>query len=397
MGGLQRYRHVLGAPHVGRIWLAITIARLPVGINGLAYVLAIRHETGSFGTAGLAAGAYALVLGLSSPVQGRLIDRLTPRRVLPPLVVVHAATLVGFVLALGRAPSWALVALAGFSGLWLPPWSSVIRAMWPRLLGREDLITTAFALDGTMVELVFITGPLLVALVVAVAAPQVALLVSGALVLGGTALLVASPAVRAWEAEARPGRNPFGALGSPGLLTVVLGTVPLGFGFGALEIALPAFARAHDEPGAAGLLLAVWSLGSAAGGLAYGARSWHGPLEERWRALTALTAAALLLPLVAPSIPLLVPLLLPTGALIAPTIASGSQLLGRLSPPGMTTEAYAWGSTAIVVGISLGNAVAGGLIEASGWRLAVLVAAAVGVLAVAVAQLRRATLAPAAA
>lgn len=392
MSALERYRRVLGAPHVTGIWVATTIARLPIGINGLAYVLAIRHVTGSYGTAGLAAGAYALTLGLSSPVQGRLIDRLSPARILPPLVLGHAAVLIAFVAVLGHAPHWVLVLLAGLSGLGLPPWSSIVRAMWPRLLDDPDLVGTAFALDGTLVEIVFISGPLIVAVAVAVASPQAALLASAALVLLGTARLVASPAVRAWEPEAHGRRNPFSALGSPGLLTVVLATIPLGFGFGSLEIALPAFATTHAHAGAAGLLLAVWSLGSGLGGLVYGARTWTRPLPSRWTALSACTAAALTLPLAASSVGVLLPLLVLTGAFIAPTIASGSQLMGQLAPAGMSTEAYAWGSTAIVVGISAGNAVAGALVEASGWRLAVACAAAVGFLGFAIARARRATL-----
>jgi MFS family permease len=389
---LERYRRVFAAPHVTGIWVATTIARLPIGINGLAYVLAIRHETGSYGTAGLAAGAYALTLGLGSPVQGRLIDRLSPARVLPPLVALHAAALVAFVLVLGHAPHWLLVVLAGLSGLGLPPWSSIVRAMWPRLLADEDLVSTAFALDGSLVEIVFIAGPMIVAIAVLVASPQAALLVSAALVLLGTARLVASPAVRAWEPEAHDSRHPFGALKSRGLLTVVLATIPLGFGFGALEIALPAFATAHAHASTAGVLLAAWSLGSACGGLVYGARAWKRQLPDRWIVFSLLAAVALLLPLLAPSVPLLLPLLLPTGALIAPTIASGSQLLGRLAPAGMSTEAYAWGSTAIVVGVSVGNAVAGALVEASGWRLAVAAAAAVALLGAVTARARRETL-----
>ena len=354
-------------------------------------MLAIRHVTGSYGTAGLAAGAYALTLGVSSPVQGRLIDRLSPRRVLPPMVAGHAALLVLFVILLPTAPHWALVLIAGLSGLGLPPWSSIVRAMWPRLLGDPELVTAAFALDGSLVEIVFIAGPLIVAIAVAVASPQVALLASAALVLVGTARLLASPAVRAWEPESRGGRSPFGALTSPGLLTVVLGTIPLGFGFGSLEIALPAFATAHHHSGDAGLILAVWSLGSALGGIVYGARSWPA-LDRRWLLFAAAVCPALALPALAPALPALLPLLIPTGAFIAPSIASGSQLLGELSPPGMTTEAYAWGSTAIVVGISAGNAVAGAVVEASGWRAAVLVGAAVAGLGALTGLARRRTL-----
>jgi MFS family permease len=372
--------------------VATTIARLPIGINGLAIVLAMRSETGSFAAAGAAAGAYALTLGVSSPIQGRLLDRLGPRRVLPPMIVFHAAAMLSFVALLSHAPTALLVVLAGVAGLGLPPWSSILRAMWPRLLGDDELITTAFALDGAMVETVFILGPLLVAVAVSVASAQAALVASVVLALAGTALLMASPAIRAWEREVGRGRDVFGALRSHGLLTVVVATVPIGFAFGAVEIALPAFATAHGSPGRAGLLIAVWALGSGAGALIYGARIWPGPLARRWLACATLLGGALLLPLAASSIGVLLALLLPTGAFIAPTIASSSQLMGGLAPPGMATEAYAWNSTAIVVGAAAGSAVAGALVEASTWRAAVAAAGATALAGAALGFARRRTL-----
>ena len=36
---LVRYRRVLRKPHVASLWLFSTLARLPIGINGLAIVL----------------------------------------------------------------------------------------------------------------------------------------------------------------------------------------------------------------------------------------------------------------------------------------------------------------------------------------------------------------------
>jgi MFS family permease len=395
VGAIERYRRVLRAPHVGRLWVVMTIARLPMGINSLAIVLAMREETGSFAAAGAAAGANALALGLSNPVQGRLLDRLGPRRAVPPLVAFHITMFALFVALLPSAPTGVLIALAGLAGLGQPPWGAILRAMWPRLLGSESMVTTAFALDSAFVELVFVAGPLLVAAAVAVAAPQAALVVSMALVLAGTLLLVSSPAVVAWEPEVHEARGPFGALASPGLLTVVLATVPLGMAFGAFEISLPAFAEAHGDRGDAGLLIAIWALGSAAGGLAYGAREWSSSLAQRWLVLTGALGFAMLAPVVSPSVAVMALLLLPAGAFIAPAIASGSQLLGAVAPRGMTTEAYAWGPTALVGGVAAGSAVAGGLVEAYSWRAAILLAAAAAALGACVAVARRATLRPA--
>src|SRR4051812_921388 len=171
------------------------------------------------------------------------MDRYGPRRVIPPFVMGNAAAVVLFVLLLDHAPAGVLVVVAGLVGLGMPPLSPVMRAMWPRLLGGDStLVTSAFALDAAIVETVFILGPLLVAAAGAIAGISAALLASAALLLIGTGLLVSSAPVRAWEPEAREGRNPLGPLTSPGVLTIVLATVPFGFAVGAMEIALPAFA-----------------------------------------------------------------------------------------------------------------------------------------------------------
>ena len=388
------YGRVVRAPHVAALWVAASVARLPIGINGLAIVLSVRHATGSFGTAGAAAGAYALTLGIASPVQARLMDRHGPRLVIPRFVAGNAVVMVLFVAALGHAPDWVLIVLAALAGLGLPPLSPVLRAMWPRLLGDDALVTSAFALDAAIVETVFIVGPLLVAGIGALAGARSALLVSAGLILIGSGMLVSSAPVRAWEPEIREGRNPFGPLTSPGVLTIVLATLPVGFGIGAMEIALPAFATEHGASGRSGLLIALWAAGSGIGALFYGGRAWRAGLEARWLAVSTLLGCTFFLPLAAPSIPALAPLLLPTGAFIAPVLASGGQLIGQLAPPGMTAEAYAWGPTAIVVGAAGGSAVAGALVESSGWRAAVLAAAVTTLVGAAVGLARRRTLRP---
>ena len=393
MGAAERYRRVLAAPHVGRLWASSLLGRLPVAMNGLAIVLAVRHETGSFGAAGAAAGTYAVVLGVTTPLQGRLIDNHGPRRVLVPMVAGHVVFLGAFVALLGSAPAWVLAALAGLLAVGMPPWSSVLRALWPRLLGDEDLITTAFALDAAIVEGTFIVGPLLVALCLVLATAKVAMLVTAAMVVIGTLAVIGSPAITSWIPEGPHGAGAFGPLRSPGLLTVVLATLPIGFSFGAMEIALPAFAAHAGHPGQAGLLIAVWGVGSTAGALVYGARPGRGPLARRWLLFTALMAAGSAFPLAAGSTVTLIALLVPCGAFIAPAIASGSQLMGLLAPPGMSTEAYSWGPTAIVVGAAAGNAVAGGLVEAVNWRAGVLAATLAASTGAALAYGRRRTLA----
>jgi MFS family permease len=212
------------------------------------------------------------------------------------------------------------------------------------------------------------------------------------MVLVGTLTVVGNPAIRSWEREGPHGAGLFGPLRSPGLLTVFLATVPIGFSFGAMEIALPAFATHVGHTELSGLLISVWGIGSTTGALVYGARVWDRPLHRRWLLFTALLAAGMLFPLAGTSLGVMIALLIPCGAFIAPAIASGSQLMGILAPPGMTAEAYSWGPTAIVVGAAAGNAVAGGLVEAVNWRAAVLSAVLMGALGAAIGFVRRRTL-----
>lgn len=397
MRGAQRYGALLRTPHVAAVTGAALLARIPIGIIGLALVLFLREERGSYATAGAVAAAFAVGSSCAAPYVGRLVDRLGPARVLIPGSVVHATGLMVLV-ALGYSSVHAglLVAVALVAGATLPPISAVMRTLWPALLGRrDDLLTTAFALDAVIVELVFVVGPALVALITAVLFPAAALVLSASLSLIGTLVFATQPPARAREASGeRVSGGPFGALRSPGLLTLVLALIPLGFALGATEVTLPAFSEAEGNRALAGVLLAVWSIGSAAGGLAYGGRHSDTPLADRFVRFALLLPLSLLPLALAPSIGVMLLLVVPAGAIIAPTLASGNQLVGDVTPPGQQTEAYTWPLTALVLGVAGGNATAGAVVEAADWQTAFLVATAAGSLSGAVLLVRRGTLRP---
>lgn len=394
-GAAGRYRRVLTSPDVAPLLIAAYVARAPIGIDALAIVLFLRERGESYALAGAVAAAFAVGVGVGSPLAGRLVDRLGPRRVLVPMCLVHGAGLLGLVaLGLAGAPAGVLLLNAFLTGAVIPPVSSVLRTLWPSLLRAEPgLISAAFALDGVFVELIFVLGPLIVAGATLAFSPQSALVLSMILVVSGTLGFVSRAPVRAWRAPeaARPAGR-LGALAAPGVRTIVLTVIPFGFCFGAVEVTLPAFAEAEGARELAGLLLACWALASAAGGLAYGARDRSGRLAGMYVRL------ALLLPLgfaplaLASSVPVMAVLLIPAGLLIAPVLSSGNQLIGDVAPPGFATEAYTWPITSLVVGIAAGNAVAGAVVEAADWRFAFAAAAAVALFGALAATSRRRTL-----
>jgi MFS family permease len=393
---MERYLQILRTPHVARLFAASLLARLPLGINGLAIVLLVKAETGSFGAAGAAAGALALGSGLCAPLAARLIDRLGTR-MLPVLALICAAGLLA-VIALARtgAPGLALVAAAFLAGAAFPPTSSVLRAEYPRLFAdRPALMQGAFALDSVLTESVFTVAPLLTAGLVVLFDPAAAILVSAAAVIAGTIALVAAlpPAVEAPAAPASGGR--LGALAVPGIRTLVGSMLPVGFAFGALEVALPAFADHEGRPELAGVLIALWALGSVTGGLAYGARPRRGSLTSVHLRVAVLLPVSFLPLALATSPATMALLVVPAGLMIAPLIATRNELAGMVAPEGARTEAYTWPLTALVAGIALGAAASGALADATSWQTAVLAATVAAAAGAAVSAGRRATLVPA--
>ena len=374
------------------------VARMSIGIDGIATVLFLRHEGKSFALAGATAGALALGSALGAPFAARLIDRLSAR-VLVPLACAHAGGLVALILlAVAAAPSVPLVLVAFLTGASLPTVSSVMRSSYAVLLAHERrLIPSAFALEAVVTEAIFIVGPLTTAALTWLASAAAALVLSAVTVIVGTAWFVAElPAeIADRRIERSEDRHWAGALRSPGLQTIVISMLPVGFAFGAIEVVLPAFADAEGDRQFAGVLIAIWSLGSVLGGIVYGARPRLFPLSTMhlWAAaLVPLGMAALAL---ASSPGVMAVLVVFSGIPIAPLIATRNELAGVVALPGSETEAFTWPLTALVSGVALGAAVAGALADGPGWRAAVLAAVVAAALGAIVSVSRRATLRPA--
>jgi predicted MFS family arabinose efflux permease len=390
------YARILRTPGVAVIVLATLIGRMPIGISGLAILLFVRDVTGSFASAGLCTGALALGSAAGAPLQGRLVDR-RGLAMLVPLAALHGAGLLGVWAAGELGSGVGVLALASLvAGAATPPVSSVLRSRWPFLLtDQPSLIPGAFALDSVMIELIFVTGPLLTTAVVATVGPQYALIVSAVCAVSGTLLLLAGLRGRPGPERAPAGARALGlgALAAPGLRTLVLASLPVGFTLGTIEVVLPAFSAEAGSKELAGVLLAVWSGASGAAGLVWGARgSSRSLLDAHLRFAWLLPVA--LAPLVLASSPATMALLaILAGLPIAPLIASRNQLVDRVALPGTATEAFTWPLTALVAGVALGAATAGVVIEASSWSGGVLVAIGVGAVGAAIVVARRATLA----
>jgi MFS family permease len=363
---VARYRSVLSVPGCARVLATALIARLPQGMTSLGILLLIRTHTGSYAVAGIAVGAYDFATAAGAPVVGRLVDRFGRRRVLGPGAMLQTVVLVALVVAAhaGAGAVWLVVLSALAGGLW-PPIAPSVRALLRDLVTDAKVRETAYALESVVQELVWITGPLVVAGVIAFASPATAVLLSGTVSICGTLLFVSSPAALGRGSRgARHGRAP--VLTIPELRTM-LGPIFLnGLAIGAIGVGLPALALHAGSRPASGILLALWSVGSITGGLWYGSREWHAPLTARYRALLW-TGVICMAPLIAArTVPEGLVGAVLAGLIIAPVFSCQYALVGRAVPSGVETEAFTWVSSALVGGLAAGSALGGGAVSAGG-------------------------------
>lgn len=370
---LGRYRSILLQPGAPRLVLTALLARLSPAMNALAVVLLVHRATHSIADAGVVDAGLALGAATISPGQGRLVDRLGQLRVLIPSAFVSSAALVGLDLAVHQHLSLALLTvIAAIGGGALPPLSASMRALWASLIPEPTRLATAFALEAALSEVYFITGPLLTALIVALATPSAAVITSATLSLLATIAFATSQASRRWRAPPAGKRTLAGPLAGPGIRTLVVSIIPMGLAFGTFEVAMPAFAAHHGHPAAAGLLLGAMAAGSLVGGLLYGSRTWPGSTIQRYLLLSGLFAAGTAPLLLGGTIPAMVILMALAGFTIAPVTACIFGLIEDVAPPGTTTEAFTWIFTANMSGSAAGAAAAGAIIHTSGIRAALL-------------------------
>jgi MFS family permease len=388
------YRELLQIRRARLPLIASIVGRLPIALSGLAAIFLVQAETGSFASAGIVEACYTVGAAIGLPAQGRLVDRIGQTRVLVPSSLLSAAALAGFVIAARDGASLAVIgALNVVAGLAVPPLSQCMRGLWGSLLDDEHSLQTAYALDAVVIEVAFITGPLLAAVAAASISPSAAVILGLILSLVGGLLFAASEASRTWRAAGGP-RHWAGPLRAPGIWVLLGASFGFGVANGALALALTAFGSQHGATEIVGPFISIQAVASMLGGIWYGARRWNSPPEDRYPRLNLLLALGFVPLVFAATLPQMGVVMLVAGLAIAPAAAVEYVLIDRLAPRGTSTEAFGWVITATVLGSGIGSGLGGAIVNTGHVRLGFVLALAGAVLAWIASAVGRAALRP---
>ncbi|MGC4151893.1 MAG: MFS transporter [Propionicimonas sp.] len=372
---MRPYREILSIPGALKFSSAGLLARSGGAMMGIGLVLMVSGLYGSYELAGALAAANGFAWAIGTAVLSNLVDRFGQRRVMLPAAIVSSAGLTALVvLAVLQAPIWVLFAPTVLSGATGGAPGALVRARWNHVTADPGKLHTAFALESTLDELTFVVGPVAATALATLVHPAAGLVLPVVLSLVGALVFYSQrdtePPIlpRQLRTGARPPLRERLVILFPGVGAVIAVNLLIGAVFGSIDITVVAAATSMDARGAAGVILAVFSVGSAAAGFYYGARHWNSPLPARFLVgvIALLVASAWLL--AANSVLLLAVVGLAVGVTIAPTLINGNTLIKRLAPAPRLTESLAWMGTGIGIGASLGSSVAGKAIDTSGYH-----------------------------
>jgi hypothetical protein len=289
-GGWARYRAVLSLPGAAAFFATAAVARLGVAMTILGVLWAVRGATGSFASAGVATAVFALADATAGPQVARLVEDRGQRRILPWSVAVFVLAVSGLIAGAGlRLPLAVLALMAMAAGASVPQVGSFSAARWRHAVRTPDQVAAALSLEAALNDVTHLCGPVLVSALSAVLYPAAGLTLAGCLVAVGMTAFI-------WQRRSEPPAHGRGdrrlvdrRLLRPSVAALFGVNMSMGLFFGAMPVAITAFAFAHHAPALAGPIAAVSSLTSLSAGLVYGARA------QRLQPLTVMLAVSSLL------------------------------------------------------------------------------------------------------
>lgn len=396
---LKNYSEILAIPGAWQFSAAGLIARFPMSIVGISQVLMITALYGSYTLAGQVSAASIIAFAIFAPFLAKLVDKYGQAKVMGPALTICVTSLtlliISAFLQLDPVFLYVFTSLAGASSGSL---GALVRSRWTQVVETPAQMHTAYAMESTLDEFVYVVGPVLAAILTTSLNPVAGLILAIAcIIVGGTWFLSQKSTEPPTTAGQLHGPQPKVIL-QPVILALGMVYLFAGAAFGSIDVAVIAFTEELGNKSMAGVLLGIFAAGSMVAGLLYGSRTWRFPLWKLFVAgVFALAVGSTFITLSTTMLTMGATMFV-TGFTISPTMINVNTMVQRAVAENQLTEGLTWMSTFMNIGVSLGSALAGRLIDASnsagGFSVAVIAAwLMVALTLVAIPVLRRASLA----
>jgi MFS family permease len=363
---LSDYRRIFSPAGSLLFCAAGFLSRLPQSMIGVGIVTMLSQLGRGYLLAGAVSATQSLATALIGPQISRLVDRHGQARVILPATAVTFAALCALLLcARYAAPDWTLYVMATAAGC-MPSMGALVRSRWAEIHRRSPrLLHTAYSLESVLDEVVYVVGPPLAITLSTGVGAEAGPLTAAILLAVGVLLFAAQ---RRTEPPVYPQTPRTGgcALRVRGLGLLVLTVTSVGASYGSVEVATLAFADAHHHTAVSGLLLGVYALGSGLAGVVFGSIRPRGAITRRLLVSVCAMAVTMAPLLAAPGLAALAGMLFLAGMGIAPTLIIMMELVSRLAPAAQLTESITWIVSGLSVGVALGYATTGWVVDAAG-------------------------------
>ncbi|MPT14904.1 MAG: MFS transporter [Microbacterium sp.] len=364
-------------------FLIAFIARLPFAMMVVGVLTVVVSARESLSLGGLTSAAVGLGTACFGPLLGAAADRFGQRTVLLALAVGNAAMLLLFTAVVyGPAADGFVLLTAIGIGATAPQVAPLSRSRLVTIIGermpaerRARTVSGTMAYESAADETVFVFGPFLVGVLASAVAPWAPLVGAAVLTLLFVGAFALHPSGRhVSQDRTEDGRAPsaMSELFRPQLLIVVLGILGVGIFFGTMLTSLTSFMADLGAPEQAGLLYGVMGVGSALLALGVAWLPARFSLRARWLVFSGvLLAGSLLLGIVDSPAGMMLALAI-MGIGIGPTLVTQYSFGAARSPRGRSATVMTMLGSGVIVGQSIGAAVAGEVAESLGTSAALV-------------------------
>ncbi|WP_230453847.1 MFS transporter [Tropheryma whipplei] len=349
---------------VTKVVVVQLFARFPIVIFPIALLLFVQKVGHSIFSAGIVLAVFSLAQAVFSPVIARFTTIWPHGNVLITCACIFSGIAIS--VSVLKVPFWLMTIMFALCGVVMPPTQSIMRTLYRHLVPLR-LRSALFSVDTLLQELIWVVGPIFVTSVAVSLSPEVSMIFLGVVLLFSSIWLAFCKEIK--NLKIPPARNVFGkVLKKPVVSAITVVSILFMGSCTAIELAVVATFRGGEGGHTSvahltGVVIAIWSLGSMLGGLAFGHKPigrWSIPLRMLPFFVGVVVAS------LSNNVFWIAIWLFVCGLGLAPVVSASYSYVASVTNSAESPEAFGWIASGQLLGGSAFSALAGGIIDSNG-------------------------------